>query len=87
MAKEIPGFYFDEEKQKYFKIQPNHVAPKGSRYSKDAISIENEARLVGVFVLCLSSNIRSVVLNNIRSSKMRNATNNHSCSYLNEYIT
>lgn len=47
MAKEIPGFYFDEEKQKYFKIQPNHVAPKGSRYAKDAISIEKEASLVG----------------------------------------
>ncbi len=46
MAKELPGFYFDEEKQKYFKIQPNHVAPKGSRYAKDAIDVEKEASLV-----------------------------------------
>ncbi|KAJ5211536.1 uncharacterized protein N7498_003182, partial [Penicillium cinerascens] len=37
MAPEIPGFYFDPEKKKYFKIQANHVAPPGSQYSKESV--------------------------------------------------
>ncbi|KAF2156002.1 hypothetical protein K461DRAFT_290967 [Myriangium duriaei CBS 260.36] len=31
-VKEIPGFYFDTEKKKYFRIQPNHIAP-GAKHS------------------------------------------------------
>ena len=40
MAKEIPGFYYDEEKKKYFKIVQNHVAPNGSKYSREAVHKE-----------------------------------------------
>ena len=40
MARDIPGFHYDEEKKKYFKILSNHVAPSGSRYSKGAIKKE-----------------------------------------------
>lgn len=37
----IPGFYFDEEKQKYFKIQPNHLVPQGAKYSRGNVKQEN----------------------------------------------
>lgn len=43
---EIPGFYYDEAKKKYFKILPNHVAPQGSHYSKDAVRKEAESKLL-----------------------------------------
>lgn len=33
----IPGFHYDSEKKKYFKIQANHLASPNSSYSKDAI--------------------------------------------------
>ena len=46
MAKELPGFHFDEEKHKYFRIQPEYVAPKGYRYTKAAVNAEKEASLV-----------------------------------------
>ena len=44
MAPVIPGFYYDNEKRKYFKIQPNHVATHGpaSKYSKAAVKRETE---------------------------------------------
>ncbi|OJJ47948.1 hypothetical protein ASPZODRAFT_131562 [Penicilliopsis zonata CBS 506.65] len=37
MEREIPGFYYDAEKKKYFKIQANHKAPAGAQYSRDAV--------------------------------------------------
>ena len=37
----IPGYYFDEEKQKYFKIQANHLVPPGAKYSKGIVQQEN----------------------------------------------
>lgn len=37
MAAELPGFYYDETRRKYFKIQANHVVPHGSGYSTQAI--------------------------------------------------
>ncbi|KAJ5235792.1 uncharacterized protein N7469_004960 [Penicillium citrinum] len=37
MNRDIPGFYYDAEKKKYFKIQANHVAPPGAQYSKDSV--------------------------------------------------
>ncbi|KAI9931507.1 hypothetical protein MW887_010082 [Aspergillus wentii] len=37
MNREIPGFYFDPEKKKYFKIQANHKAAPGANYSQDAV--------------------------------------------------
>ncbi|KAI9713365.1 MAG: hypothetical protein M1812_006643 [Candelaria pacifica] len=55
MEREIPGYYFadlmlsvpsDREKKKYFKIIPNHVAPKGAQYSRENVkkSRENERK-------------------------------------------
>ena len=41
----IPGFFYDSEKKKYFKIQANHLASPGSSYTKDAIQqISQEQR-------------------------------------------
>ena len=40
MAPDLPGFYFDAEKNRYFKIQPNHVAPSESKYSRQAVKAE-----------------------------------------------
>ncbi|KAL3461095.1 hypothetical protein BJX64DRAFT_171446 [Aspergillus heterothallicus] len=37
MNREIPGFYYDPEKKKYFKIQANHKSTPGSQYSKDVV--------------------------------------------------
>ncbi|KAL9107162.1 MAG: hypothetical protein Q9227_007942 [Pyrenula ochraceoflavens] len=45
MPREIPGFYFDAEKKKYFKIQPNHATGQGANHSKQAIkSLEENSR-------------------------------------------
>lgn len=44
-GKQIPGFYWDPDKKKYFRIQANHVAPTGSQYSREAVKkrkIDNE---------------------------------------------
>lgn len=38
---EIPGYYFDPVKHKYFKIQRNHIAPPDSTYSVEAIKERN----------------------------------------------
>ena len=39
MPPALPGFHYDAEKKKYFKIQANHVAAQGSarKYSKAAL--------------------------------------------------
>ncbi|OJJ86746.1 uncharacterized protein ASPGLDRAFT_23900 [Aspergillus glaucus CBS 516.65] len=37
MNREIPGFYYDPEKKKYFRIQASHKAAPGAQYSKDAV--------------------------------------------------
>ncbi|CEJ56648.1 hypothetical protein PMG11_02849 [Penicillium brasilianum] len=37
MNPEIPGFYYDPEKKKYFKIQANHAAPPGAQYSQESV--------------------------------------------------
>ncbi|KAL2821744.1 WD40-repeat-containing domain protein [Aspergillus cavernicola] len=37
MNREIPGFYYDPEKKKYFKIQANHKSAPGAQYSSDAV--------------------------------------------------
>ena len=44
-ARNIPGFYFDESRRKYFKILPNHAAPQGYKYSQAALqkATEDEA--------------------------------------------
>ena len=42
-------YCLDEEKDKYFKVQPNHVAPKGASYSKDGVRKRREKEEVSVF--------------------------------------
>ena len=44
MPPALPGFHYDAEKKKYFKIQSNHVAAHGSacKYSKAALEKEAE---------------------------------------------
>ena len=42
---ELPGYYYDEVKKKYFKIQENHLAPPGSNYSSGAIKRETQLAL------------------------------------------
>lgn len=39
----IPGFYFDTERRKYFRIQPNHRAPDGAVHSRSAVSAKSQA--------------------------------------------
>lgn len=33
----IPGYVFDEEKNRYFKIMPNNMVPEGSRFSAQEV--------------------------------------------------
>ena len=42
---ELPGYYYDELRRKYFKIQENHLAPPGSNYSRTAINKGTEFAL------------------------------------------
>lgn len=44
----------DEDKKKYFKILPNHVAPQGAKYSQEGVKKEREVEKVGCwfFRLC-----------------------------------
>jgi hypothetical protein len=37
-GREVPGFYYDPEKQKYFKIQSSHLVPSGAKYSRSTVS-------------------------------------------------
>lgn len=40
----IPGFYFDEEKKKYFKITADHVAPVDAKHSKANVKREKQEK-------------------------------------------
>ncbi|TIA62946.1 hypothetical protein D6C77_02430 [Aureobasidium pullulans] len=40
--REIPGFYYDAEKGKYFQVQANHIAPQGAKYSHENVRKEKE---------------------------------------------
>ncbi|KAA6409998.1 MAG: hypothetical protein FRX48_06612 [Lasallia pustulata] len=42
MQPQIPGFYYDEEKKKYFNIMAYHIAPQGAKYSQDEVRMERE---------------------------------------------
>ena len=44
---EIPGYYFDPLKNKYFKIQRNHIAPADSKYSVEAVKEQELKRQAG----------------------------------------
>ena len=41
----LPGFYYDEEKRRYYKIQKRHQAPKGSKSTGAAIKAHKEKNL------------------------------------------
>lgn len=43
---DLPGMYWDDDKKKYFKIQANHVAPEGAKYSRENVKKETEASRV-----------------------------------------
>lgn len=43
----------DEEKRKYYKILPTHVAPQGAKYSQEGVKKEKEVEKVGVALLSL----------------------------------
>ena len=43
MPADLPGFYYDASKRKYFKIQANHIAPE-SKYSRQAVAAERKHR-------------------------------------------
>jgi len=45
-APSIPGYYHDDSKKKYFKIQPHHVAPIGVKYSEQSVKREAEDQVV-----------------------------------------
>jgi len=36
--REIPGYYYDAQKGKYFRIQPDHRAPPGAAHSSSAVA-------------------------------------------------
>lgn len=40
MPAELPGYYFDANTNRYYKIQANHIAPTGSNYSRQAVNAE-----------------------------------------------
>ncbi|GIZ46599.1 hypothetical protein CKM354_000971900 [Cercospora kikuchii] len=40
----IPGFYFDEEKKKYFQITADHVAPVDAKHSKTNVKREKQEK-------------------------------------------
>ncbi|KAF5625157.1 myocyte-specific enhancer factor 2d [Fusarium tjaetaba] len=47
MNREIPGYYYDNEKNKYFKIERTHTAPSSAAWSSDAVKrrkVEHEAQ-------------------------------------------
>ncbi len=37
---QIPGYYYDSEKKKYFKIQANHVAPVNAKHAASNVGRE-----------------------------------------------
>ncbi|KAF4337225.1 myocyte-specific enhancer factor 2d [Fusarium beomiforme] len=47
MNREIPGYYYDNEKKKYFKIEKTHTAPSSAAWSSEAVKrrkVEDKAQ-------------------------------------------
>ncbi|EER27480.1 hypothetical protein CPC735_028160 [Coccidioides posadasii C735 delta SOWgp] len=42
-VRKIPGFYYDPDKKRYFKLQENYQVPQGSRYSRGEVSKREES--------------------------------------------
>ncbi|KAL9044015.1 MAG: hypothetical protein Q9214_002819 [Letrouitia sp. 1 TL-2023] len=47
MPAELPGLYFDQAKNRYYKVQSHHVAAEGTGYSQQAVELvqEEQARV------------------------------------------
>lgn len=48
MAPQIPGYFFDESKGKYFRVQPNHkatVSTSSAQYSRQNVQIHHQERV------------------------------------------
>lgn len=41
--RELPGFYYDAERGRYFRIQPDHRAPQGAAHSRSAVNASRQA--------------------------------------------
>ncbi|KAK3690810.1 hypothetical protein LTR37_018938 [Vermiconidia calcicola] len=39
-GRNIPGYYYDEDKKKYFRIQANHLVPQSAKYAKGNVQLE-----------------------------------------------
>ena len=63
MPPDIPGFWYDEERGKYFKIFPNNVAPKGAKYSKEGVEKEKKAQQVALTISFSGANYLSSTSN------------------------
>lgn len=51
-------FTADEEKKRYFKILPNHVAPQGVKYSQEGLRKERTLEKVGLAVSLVFAMLR-----------------------------
>jgi hypothetical protein len=51
MDQRLPFWYLDEDKKKYFKIQPDHVAPPGAQYSVKVLKRKRSDQIVGALAL------------------------------------
>jgi hypothetical protein len=51
MDQRLPLFSLDEDKKKYFQIQPDHVAPPGAQYSAKMLKRKRSDQRVGSLAL------------------------------------
>lgn len=51
MPSDIPGYYWDPNRRKYFKIVADHAATASSSYSKSAVSQEEQKQKVNIYGL------------------------------------
>ncbi|EHK46443.1 hypothetical protein TRIATDRAFT_44046 [Trichoderma atroviride IMI 206040] len=65
---EIPGYYYDSEKKKYFKIEKSQTAPSSAQWSSQSV----KRRKVESQVAQEASNRAQLVKNHIKRSVLRN---------------
>jgi hypothetical protein len=51
MSQRLPFWFQDEDRKKYFQIQPDHVAPSGAQYSHKVLKRKASDQIVGFPVL------------------------------------
>ncbi|GFP58382.1 hypothetical protein TASIC1_0010019300 [Trichoderma asperellum] len=64
---EIPGYYYDSEKKKYFKIEKSQTAPSSAQWSSESV----KRRKVEVRVAQEASNRARLIKNHIKRSVLR----------------